>query len=77
MQTVLDKLLGMCEADVALLLPALEALSMLCLDDELQAWHSTWLLCFLPCCACDSQGPATPCRMRWWAWLSTGSTLWR
>ena len=40
MQTVLDKLLGMCEADVALLLPALEALSMLCLDDELQARES-------------------------------------
>ena len=44
MQTVLDKLLGMCAADVALLLPALEALSMLCLDDELQAWKSAFIL---------------------------------
>lgn len=46
MQTVLDKLLGMCEADVALLLPALEALSMLCLNNELQAWqkHNPGLL---------------------------------
>ncbi|KAK9832697.1 hypothetical protein WJX81_001207 [Elliptochloris bilobata] len=33
---VLDKLRKTCETDVALLLPALEALSMLCLDDELQ-----------------------------------------
>ena len=44
MQTVLDNLLGMCGADTALLLPALEALSMLCLDDELQAWQSTCLM---------------------------------
>ena len=60
-QRVLDKLLGMCEADVALLLPALEALSMLCLDDELQAWQMhlsdlPFRFLFLRCmhsCTCD------------------------
>ena len=63
MQTVLDKLLGMCEADVALLLPALEALSMLCLDDELQAWESACRVCFLPSRACGClEGPPRPRR---------------
>ena len=39
------KLRGMCEADATLLLPTLEALSMLCLNDDLQVTvSSAWLI---------------------------------